>query len=123
MDKINKLNSVVNILRSQLTRTQEDKSKKAPLPKGKAATAPRPDIKELERQVINRIGKINPDADDYKHRSIRVLVESILVWEFGDEILNDPDCDVLLGNIVEGLDASDITGLVDQFLKQGKPKI
>jgi len=108
MDKINGINALVSILRGQITRTTEKKirstsNKRAMEAKSKGKQSP----KELDSLITSKINKLNCDKEEFQIETLKVIVESILAWEFGDEILTDPEFEVLVNNITDNIEASE----------------
>jgi hypothetical protein len=63
-------------------------------------TERRRDMKALENNLRTRIGKISRDAPQPLETSVRVFVEGVLRWEFGDELARDTRFHQMLDDIV-----------------------
>lgn len=61
----------------------------APARRGTPAAA-KPSTEEIRRRIGERIRMLEP-ADRRGPRAAQILVESVLVWEFGDDVLDDPE--------------------------------
>lgn len=61
------------------------KMTKKSLPTGKLSRKHDPEL--LKTKLIERINKLSVDSDYFELHATQVMVEEILVWEFGDKIL------------------------------------
>jgi hypothetical protein len=62
-------------------------------------------IGELKSQIAARLGALSPDERS-SSQGARIFVESALAWEFGDEILTDPDFAKLVSDIEKAIASS-----------------
>jgi SOS response regulatory protein OraA/RecX len=56
----------------------------------RAAAGTRASVEEVRRRVAERIAGLDA-AERSGARAAQILVESVLVWEFGEEVLDDPE--------------------------------
>lgn len=49
------------------------------------------DRKDLRRRLKGRLADLNLTIDSDKSDAVIVVVQEILIWEFGDEVLSDPN--------------------------------
>lgn len=47
-------------------------------------------LEDLRGRVVDAIGQIDPQAADREKKAMRILVENVLVWQFGLQLVNDP---------------------------------
>jgi len=92
MDPIHGLNQILEILRRQLSarssRTPQAGPSAAP---GTTKRSPsRISTEEMRRRLSERIAALDP-ADQKAKKGAQVFVESILAWQFGEELLHDPE--------------------------------
>lgn len=97
MDPINRLNRLVESLRQQMAESSRrlDMPGRAPAgetPRGTMSL--RLALPELRRQIQERIRAAGPPG-----QAKRVFLESVLAWEFGDNLLSDPRYQTLLDNL------------------------
>jgi hypothetical protein len=71
------------------------------------------DLKSLERKLQARIGKLQRQEGTSFEALTRIFIESILLWEFGDELSQDPRFHQMLDEIVETVAQDD--ELKEQF--------
>lgn len=45
------------------------------------------DPEVLKVKLINRLAKLSKDTDTFEYNAAQIMVEEVLLWEFGDEIL------------------------------------
>lgn len=91
MDPINPLAGLAEILRKRMSLEAVGKGK--PLAKtnsGAATTAGRPSTETLRRRWQNSVAAIDPLDPDRPAKATRLFVESVLTWQFGEALLNDP---------------------------------
>lgn len=62
----------------------------------------RTDIEGLRGRITARLGAL-PADERGSSRAARIFVESVLVWEFGDEVLHDPTFSDLLAQVQDSL--------------------
>ncbi len=46
---------------------------------------------QLKANIKNRLAKLRNEADNFEQEAPLAAVEEVLLWEFGSEILSDPD--------------------------------
>ena len=101
MDPINRLNRLVETLRQQMAESARRLDTAKPhaaefKPQNRSA---RLSVEELRRRIQERVKAIEPDNPDRRRRARRIFLESVLAWEFGDELLLDSRLDRLIDNI------------------------
>lgn len=123
MDSINRLNRVMEILRRQIAdsarhlESPHKASASTTLARSKpAAQAP---VEELKRRITERLRTVESSDPRREQKVRRVFLESVLAWEFGDNLLQDSRIDDLLDNIQETISAStDVSRQLDELLAQ-----
>ena len=108
VDKLNSINSIVNIIRNQSSKSAKrgEKAKRgdkkvASRAKGTASAT------ELEAKILKRIESL--EGDEHRHeRILKIIVESILSWEFGEQAMADPKFHQLVSTIQADLKSVDI---------------
>jgi regulator of protease activity HflC (stomatin/prohibitin superfamily) len=95
MDPINPLNQLIQALRQQMA-AQAQKSKRTTSKhterqtKTKQKTAVKiVSLDQIQTRIRERVRQLEPEQRD-SIQAARIFVESILVWEFGEELLQDP---------------------------------
>ena len=117
MDKINKINSVVSVLRAQLSKNLEKKDRGNTNNSSDAKHLERPTINVLEKRVVERLGKLDEKNDEYPKQAAQVIIESILTWEFGDTVLHDPEFETLVANVINNMKSSGkLSAMLDEFI-------
>jgi hypothetical protein len=58
------------------------------------------DLEALEKKTRARIQKLSPTAGRSLEASVRVFIEGVLLWEFGDDLNQDPHFYQMLDEIV-----------------------
>jgi len=111
MDKINNINGVVNILRQKISeRSAVDSKKKVSTKTNDVKIHKTEPIKQddLIKSIQSRLSKTNKDADNHREVVMSIIAESIITWEFGENILNDPGFSVLLNNVLDSYNTEPI---------------
>lgn len=92
MDPINGLNQIIEILRQRLQQGAERIGKRPAERKTSAraaSKASKPAIEQLERRLVERLRSLDNDTAEPSRRAVRAFLESVLAWEFGEELLQD----------------------------------
>lgn len=108
MDPISGLTGIMQALRQRLEkRTEKTASSTAHgnADKSKPRRAARADISELKSQIAARLSALKPE-ERTSPQAARIFVESALAWEFGDEILTDPEFARLASDVQQSIDGS-----------------
>jgi hypothetical protein len=92
MDPINGLSQIMRVLRERLAQKSGSTDKtsaksSAAASSRKSAAKAAPD--EIMRRIGERIRALTPE-ERRGGKGIQVFVESVLAWEFGEELLQDP---------------------------------
>lgn len=94
MDRISGLNHIIQALRKQLDRPSS-KTAADRQPENKQTTdssaSSSLNLKQLEQRIVERVKAINDDGRDPRRKASYVFVESVLAWEFGEQMLKEPD--------------------------------
>jgi hypothetical protein len=64
-------------------------------------------LDSLRTTVSSRLRAVEGNERDRKRARARIFVESVLVWEFGEDLLGDPEFDAIVGRVEENLLADD----------------
>lgn len=100
---VSRLNAVMDVLRRQLSETERRSGPNAnPTPSsspGTTGTLSRPSLIQLRQRIRDRIKSIHPADPQLASRSRRIFVESVLAWEFGDQLFADRQFDDLVEQI------------------------
>jgi hypothetical protein len=59
------------------------------------------ELKSLERKLNARIGQLQRSQSDSFEVSMRIFIEGVLVWEFGEALSHDPRFHRMVDEIVE----------------------
>lgn len=101
MSSINPLDGLAEILRRRIASEAAAKGRKLGGTKeaGGAANAQRPSPEALKQRLAEGIEGIALDDPERKKKALRVFVEGVLAWQFGDALLNDPRFAELAGEV------------------------
>jgi hypothetical protein len=116
MDPINPLDGLAELLRKRVASDAAAKGKR--LGKTDASSAPsdvqRPSAESLRRRLEVAIEAIDPDDPARPKKAARLFVESVLAWQFGEALLNDPGFTDLADEVQATLESE--PGFVDKLL-------
>ena len=123
MDKINNINSIVSILRNQISKQQVKTAK------NKNSTKPNDDVKVNRKEPVSQSAlidtiqsriskaKANKSSENYREVVMKIIAESIITNEFGTDIVNDTEFDNLINNVVDGyISESSILKKIDNII-------
>ena len=108
MDPLGGVSPVMEILRRQMSENLE-KLRRAgsvaagshPLPR----VAGRPVAASLRQTLARRIGSVDARDPRFQERATAIFVESILVAEFGEELVNDPGFRLMIREVARTMSA------------------
>jgi hypothetical protein len=107
MDPISNVGQIVEILRKKLVDTQNktdfpNSSNKAA---NTVAASAKPSIQELQKKIREKLKTIDPDDPKSSAKSIHIFLESVLLWEFGEKLTNDPKFYAMLDDIQQHMES------------------
>lgn len=104
---INNLNQLVSLIQRQRDEYQTDRadgtspaqktSKKQPTRRSSPKQRLTP--LELKTQIQRRLKNLKEHSDIDEQTARKLFIESVLAWQFGDKILNDPKLNILVSEI------------------------
>ena len=122
MDKIRNINSVVSILRKKISERSPvaNKQKTASSSNDKKIHKNEAIDKEtLFKSIKSRIAKTDKKAANHNDIVMTIIAESIVTWEFGDRIMNDPSFDSLINNVIDSYKSEpNISNKIENILNE-----
>lgn len=94
MDPIDGLSHIAQIFRQKLAEKNHSPATKHDIKASKHSTPPlaaKPSAEEIKRKISERIQSLNTDEDQQGRIAAQIFVETILTWEFGEQLLEDPE--------------------------------
>jgi ferric-dicitrate binding protein FerR (iron transport regulator) len=74
----------------------------------------------LRQRVLDRVKSIDPSDPQRKNRSRRIFIESVLAWEFGEQLLSDRRLDELVEQVLDAMSSlPDIDQQLSELLAPG----
>lgn len=124
MDPISPLNGLTELLRKRITAEASGK-RGGPSSRSKEAGAGRlehkADVEALREQVIRSMQAIDPADSTRSTKTMRVFVESVLVWQFGTGVLSDPTFANLVSDVQAALESdSTVSEALTNFVAEMK---
>jgi hypothetical protein len=123
---ISRLNAVMETLRRQLSETERrsgpEKSRTSTSNSRVPASNPQRSLAQLKQRVRDRLKNIDPSDPQRKNRSRRIFIESVLAWEFGEQLLSDRKLDEFVEQIQTAMsNQPDIDQQLSELLTPGAP--
>lgn len=123
---VSRLNAVMETLRRQLSETERKPgpgTQRASTPgASNAARSSRQSLSQLRERVLTRMASIDPADPQHKSRSRRIFIESVLAWEFGEQLLSDRGLDELVEQVQAAMSGSpEIELQLSELLAPGSP--
>jgi len=124
MDKIKQINSIYDITKTHVSK--KEKSALNTSTKNAASTFEKKIKKtsaaELKKNISEKLKKLDVNSENYHKLSKRIFLESVILWEFGDDIINDPDFHQIIEKITSAINNNekafkDLATLVKQLSK------
>lgn len=95
----------MEILRRQIAAQKSDSRNRSAGRQGVAGSAPtRAPMQALRTRIHERITGLDISGAD-RRTAGRVFLESVLAWEFGDDLIGDPRFDEMLREVHDTIDA------------------
>lgn len=107
MDPIKGMNQIAQILRQKLAERNASHIKSssgsdASPSRSAPARAPKATVDDIKRKIGERIGAL-PDKERRSPRAAQIFVEIVITWEFGEQILQDPQFTDLANEVVNAM--------------------
>ena len=107
MDPVNGVGQIVQILRRKLGERRVDRSSTDSSSKSAGTNRTRKaPAEEIRRRIGTRIGELDED-DRTGPKAAQIFVESVIAWEFGDDVLQDPEFGELAREVAETITGND----------------
>jgi hypothetical protein len=121
--KIDNTSELISALRSQLATRAEGLrnvgNRTVDAGKNEVRNAGPVSVEELRRRVGREIASLDMKLPANRRRARIIFIESVLTWDFGDELLNDPQFDFFVRDVEESLNANpDVAASLDKVLSQ-----
>jgi len=84
----NNVNQLVDLIQKQISSTRSTEKTSTSSAKSRAGATPKKSSRDLALDIHAKIGELD-NVDDFSKRTERILLESVIAFEFGDHILND----------------------------------
>jgi len=121
MDKINGFNNIIAVLRKQIGSPAKNKAKsvdtKSSADDTEASATSSLELAQLEKRLLDRIKALDPNDPDKTKKTSYIFVQTILTWELGEKLLEDPNFHELVEKVSNLIQSN--TGLrnsLDKYL-------
>ncbi len=101
MDPVSNVSQLFETLRKQLHEAQNKpgSASKASGTSKETAIHTRPSIEQMQRKVRDKLRHVDPDDPKAQAKSVRIFLESVLLWEFGENLMDDPKFYAVLDDV------------------------
>jgi hypothetical protein len=120
MDPVSNISQLVETLRKQLIESRANTGagaqinlQKPPLSSG------RPNVEELQKKISQKLRRIDTSDPKARQKSVHIFLESVLLWQFGEKLMDDPKFYALLDDVQRSMEAdSGVREDLDRLLAQ-----
>lgn len=107
MDPVNRLDQIMRVIGQQMSeRAARLEAGGKPLPvAGPTRVARRPALTALKSKVQERLKALDPEDARHPEKARRVFLESVLAWQFGDELMLERGFAEIVAGVQEALRA------------------
>lgn len=107
MDPVGRLDQVLRLISRQMAERASHLDAGTLSPSHAAAIPPsrRPALGTLKERVRGRLRSLDPSDPRRQQKARRVFLESVLSWQFGDELLLDRGFEDMIRGVQEALEA------------------
>jgi hypothetical protein len=109
MDPIDRLNRLMETLRQQMAqsakRLNTSSQSTRPTNARSPGSANKRTVEELRQHIGERVRAIEPNNPERGRRARRIFLESVLAWEFGDQLLLDSQFNRLIEGIQDAFES------------------
>lgn len=118
MAPITPLDGIAEILRKRVAGEATAKGKRpgSSTQTGATGAVTRLPIETLRRRLASSVAKINANEPGSGEQLTRLFVESVLAWQFGEELLSDPGFTELISEVQTTLESE--PGFISALLKE-----
>lgn len=107
MDSVNRLDQILQVIGRQMSErvSRLDTGAKTSTSAPTARAARRPSLAALKSKVQERLRALDPKDARRSDKARRIFLESVLVWQFGDDLLLDRGFAEIVSGVQEALQA------------------
>ena len=107
MSRIDRLGDLVSVLRRGRIAASLAGGTSTRAASASGGGEPERTLDSLRATVSSRLRAIEGSEQERRRGRARIFVESVLVWEFGEDLLGDPEFDAIVGRVEKDLLADD----------------
>jgi hypothetical protein len=122
MDPINNVNQLVETLRRQLIDAQNKTgaTSRTPSQTNIGATSGQAGVEVLQQKIREKLRRIDSGDPKAAQKSVHIFLESVLLWEFGERLMEDPKFYALLDEVQISMESDpavreDLSMLISQL--------
>jgi hypothetical protein len=108
MDPVNRIDQVMQLISRQMSEraARLESGGKLATAAAPVRSARRPALTALRAKVRERLGSLDPDDPRRPDKAQRIFLESVLAWQFGNQLLLDRGFEDIIAGVQEALRAN-----------------
>jgi len=123
MDPLSPLDGIAELIRRKIASEGSGKTDFRSLTKTansatKSAVSQKSNFPGLKIKILEQVKAINVNDPKREHKAVKLFVQNILIWQFGEELLNDPSFTNLVDKVTAALESD--PSVVQQLLHMAK---
>ena len=120
MDPLSSLDSIAELIRRRVSETNSDKIDKSysdqlSQARQKHAIAKERTAESVRLKIVKEVKAIDSQDSKKNQKTIAIFVENVLLWQFGDDLINDPNFINLVDDVGSALLKE--SSIIDQLSK------
>lgn len=120
MDPLNSLDSIAELIRRKASANSSDKvdknySEKLAQARQKHGITKEHTVESIKLKIIHAVKAIDTQDSKKNQKAIEIFVENVLLWQFGEDLINDPNFKHLVDEV--SLALSNESSILDQLNK------
>jgi hypothetical protein len=110
MDPVSNVGQLVEILRKRLTESQAKTgvSTKGASRQHGSVLSGRGSVEDLQKNVSEKLRRIDASDPKARQKSVHVFLESVLLWQFGERLMDDPKFYALLDEVQHSMESDPV---------------
>ena len=116
-----RLNAIFKTLSATSKKTEQAQRKVAAKPHEKPAATQVRSKEDLSNRLRGRLKKLSKDSESFTKDATLIAIQEIIIWEFGDDILDHPEFKLIARSITEKIKESKelqvhMSKLINEFI-------
>ena len=100
------LTAIFRSLNSNLNKTDQPNKNKPPIGKTPPPVKKVRNKEVLGAKIRERLGRLSKDDENFKKNASVIAIQEIILWEFGEDVLNHSDYKHIVSTIIKNIQDS-----------------